>query len=658
MNPHEPNARPVTDERLSAYFDGEASPAERAAVESLLDDSLAARRELDEISQLSALLHSFPRESAPTELAANVQRQTDQMPLAVQAVAPAVPARSLRREWTAAISGALVTAAALFVMASVVDPTGSRGLKTVAQNGSPASGLAAERTLHERIRFMTPAAAGRAETVSRDSSGGIGTPRYADRVTDGTVASPLAMGAAPKMSGPVAGKAPAGDAAYDAPAVANASPEGLFEAQQNRALGVNLMLADNGAVQNFSVNNPDFLNGLKVGEIYQFVPQVADNGNNVAVVDLQVLDVERGVDQVQVLLSKNSIQPRLAGQTNSFEKQKSPIPRDQSKSNSGEIVVVYSVGPGEQLAKTLEDMSRHPDLFVGWSSQAPVQLPTGDELAVLKEDAASAKDGKAPADKSTADKSNATKLSEERQLAMRRKEGVWADDDMGDEAELALNALLVRNTYTNNNYGNLNSNGIANFNDSNSNTANFGIRAVQQGVPGDAKPFSRAGAPEPPAPAPAGTPLTASTQPAKALSNNPKNAPPSAEGPRTVADEKGKGELAAKKSGEQKQDADARRELERRSYQTTFRVPTDAVPFAELQTQPLNRSNTSNTSNYDNGASRVRRSSNSATLQQAETLNRAAANTQAEANRVKVLFVLHPMPAPAAAAAPASKQNP
>ena len=41
MNPQVPN------ELISAYFDGEASPEERATVESLLDESLALRMVID-----------------------------------------------------------------------------------------------------------------------------------------------------------------------------------------------------------------------------------------------------------------------------------------------------------------------------------------------------------------------------------------------------------------------------------------------------------------------------------------------------------------------------------------------------------------------------------------------------------------------------------
>lgn len=598
MNPHASNERPVTDERLSAYFDGEASPDERAAIESLLDDSLDARRELDEISRLSALLHSFPRESAPAELVANVQRQTDRMPLAAQAVTPAVPARSLRREWTAAISGAVVTAAALFVMASVVDNTGSRGLTSVRPGHPQAVGLATE-----------------------------------GNSTHGSPSPATAMQSAPAATTGFAG---------DAPALASTGNEALFEASQNRALGSNLSLLDNGAVQNFSVSNPDFLNGLKAGEVYEFVPQVADNGSNVAVVDLRVLDVERGVDRVQVLLSQNSIQPRLAGQWNDLEKQKAQKLREQSKAGGHEMVVVYSVGPGEQLAKTLEDMQQHPDLFFGWSSQPPVQLPSGDELAASQDVATSAKDATVPAEKPTADKSNTAQQPADRKLAERRKEAAASDDDMADEAELAVNALLLRNTYSNF--------GIANFSDSNTSTANFGAQNIPLGMTRDGNPFSRAGA----AP-PAGAPNTAAFPSAKTRPADPKSAPPSAVRSQSVADQTGKGESVAKKSGDQKQDADVRQQLARQSsFQTTFRVPTDTVPPVD-QAMQLNRSNTAS---LDNTSNRVRRSYSNAMQQQAEGLSRASANSQTDANRVKVLFVLHPMPAPTAAAAPAGKSNP
>ena len=68
---------PVPEELISAYFDGEVSPDERGEIERSLESSSELRQQLDETSKLSALLHSFPRESAPRELAANVQKQVN-----------------------------------------------------------------------------------------------------------------------------------------------------------------------------------------------------------------------------------------------------------------------------------------------------------------------------------------------------------------------------------------------------------------------------------------------------------------------------------------------------------------------------------------------------------------------------------------------------
>ena len=143
MNPQ------VPDELLSAYFDGEASPEERAVVEQLLDGSVASRRELDEIAQLSALLHSFPREAAPVELASRVQRETDQLPLAEQQpVASVAPVRSLRREWMAACLGAVATAAALLLMVNLVDRPASH-LQALREHDSAAKLALATTASHD-----------------------------------------------------------------------------------------------------------------------------------------------------------------------------------------------------------------------------------------------------------------------------------------------------------------------------------------------------------------------------------------------------------------------------------------------------------------------------------------------------------------------------
>lgn len=105
-------------ELISAYLDGEATPAEREEVERLLETSPHWRSKLDQFSRLSELLRDAPRHIAPPELAAAVQARLVQMPKAQLA---AVPARSLRREWLAALAGMAVTLLGGFVALQVMN---------------------------------------------------------------------------------------------------------------------------------------------------------------------------------------------------------------------------------------------------------------------------------------------------------------------------------------------------------------------------------------------------------------------------------------------------------------------------------------------------------------------------------------------------------
>ena len=57
---------------LSAYLDGELSPAERERVERLLEESAEARQELRELEQIGQLLRQLPRESLPKTFALNL----------------------------------------------------------------------------------------------------------------------------------------------------------------------------------------------------------------------------------------------------------------------------------------------------------------------------------------------------------------------------------------------------------------------------------------------------------------------------------------------------------------------------------------------------------------------------------------------------------
>ncbi len=615
MNP------PVPNELISAYFDGEGSPDERAAVESLLDESIATRRELDEISQLSALLHSFPRESAPAELVANVRRQTDQMPLVVPvAAASAVSPRSLRREWTAAALGALVTAASLMLMTNLVDQPGSRDAKPWTGQTAPAK---PDGVVSREEFAMTPAATdgihagGDRPLAGKDAGAGASFKSAAapesEALSTPTLASKSAAAMTPSDNSVESLVRGGGNSALKS---APGGGDPFFEAQQSRNMATNLMLLDNSFTGNsgtLMLSNIDFLGGLKVGQVIEFVPQVADPENNVAVVDLQVLDIEKGVNQVQVLLSKYSIRPRHPGQMTDRDKQKFEKLAEESKSGSNEIVAVYTYGPGEKLAQTLEDLANDRELFVSWSSQHPVQLSNSGEWADLNTDKSSAKDAAAPADQPTRAK----------QLAAQTKESA-ADDDMDSEAKLALQTVLARGVYSNN--------GFNNYTDVNT------VNGPQEQAGNSSKTGRTFG----------NQASRARAADSKSQLAEPKNAPPAtAPAPSTANN--------AKKGADPKSDVAAKPDpTEQSSGYLVLRKPSDA-PVALEQAVPLTRSQGQN---LDRSQNTTRRYTANLGVPQTDV----NANSRVDANQaVKVLFVLHSAQAQTAvpaAAAPSGKPNP
>ena len=604
MNPQVP----VSDELLSAYFDGEASPEERAAVEQLLDGSVASRRELDEIAQLSALLHSFPREAAPVELASHVQRETDLLPLAEQkTVASIALVRSLRREWMAACLGAVATAVALLLMVNLVDRPASH-LQALRENDSAtilALSTTAAPVMELRLsekEFVV------AEALKRDLA----------RLDDATQKLETSGDdAAVAANPPTSAAATMPRRSLSVPGEVRSEEQNSFDknakSKPSAGLGVNGVAADN-FVPPVYFNNTDFLSGLRVGEVYQFVPQVADPESNVAVVELAVLDIERGADQVQVLLSRNSIRPRQsgqagqAGQTERFTKPQSSKPGESS--NSNDIVVVYSVGPGEHLAKALEDMSRQPELFLSWTTQPPVQLPVVENLAESKADRVAAKDSAAPAKEKSRDQQSVT-----------RSKISAAEDDMEVEAAQALNALLARG-----------------------NDANYADTAVTNGTAGSSADGSKAASKLPDVIADQPTPQPATVAGKKLVENSGKGQPNAGDPAPAVAD-------AARQNSDLKRSGIGPDGIGLgRAYQQRIHVQANAIQGNLFQgnsavpIEPLQSNNVQSQGlNARGGMNSYRRGSNEF-LPQQNNFSRADGSR----NEVKVLFVLHSPQVPAA----------
>jgi hypothetical protein len=361
MNPQ------VPDELISAYFDGEASPEERAVVERLLASSDDAQRELSETAKLSALLHSFPRESAPAELMGNVLRQTEQMSAPVQASTVAAPVlvRNVWRDWKAGFVGAAVTATAMGLVIALSSPSAEHAEKHVAM-GTVASDPASVSTLESKqdrpVAAMDDQSGDLDLDVKARSAGTELAEAEAIHPAGQPGPSPSARMMAPRAMGAAMLKS-------QSPAVASGL---VVDAATLPAPVTDTAPAEEPsmALNELGQTNDEFLQSVSKGEVVKLMPKVADPNSNVAVVYLEVVDINRSADQIQVLLKKNSIAPR------SFKKDGEASPDD--------LVVIYLEAPGEKLANTLKDVDRHRDLFVKWSPQAPLQLAAnGDEATQL-----------------------------------------------------------------------------------------------------------------------------------------------------------------------------------------------------------------------------------------------------------------------------------
>lgn len=380
MNPQ------VPDELISAYFDGEVTPEERVAVERLLAESDDAQRTLNETSRLSGLLHSFPRESAPLEMVSKIRHLTDQLPLVPQSK-PVAVAPSRWREVKAALISAVTTAAGILIV------------WTIADRSDPSHAVALNH-LSESTTEIVPATAPAKPMPKLDqsvASADVGTAeRKAARIEDlaelrskaplmEAAKQSVPMPAAPMRSGiPLSASAgaPAPSLSADFPRDAGAakkaeaamSPKDSPSFAGSQAPAEAQLQTEAENVSNLvGVSNEEFVNGLNYGNVYS----VASPDINVGVVELTVIDIERGAKTIQVLLKRREI-PQRANDTDTA------IGRAKRQTNSDSFVVVYAVAPGDRLAKMLKDIESDRETFLQWNSQPPLQLPANPEYTDRK----------------------------------------------------------------------------------------------------------------------------------------------------------------------------------------------------------------------------------------------------------------------------------
>jgi anti-sigma factor RsiW len=329
MKPHGPH------ELISAYFDGEVMPDERAAVERLLSESEDARGELNEISKLSALLHSFPREFAPAELAQNIERETNRKALPEPSPARTFASRSRLRDFKVALASGLSAACLVLAMVAWNPFVGGEKfpIHVAELKKAPKDHLA---------QVDAKSVAGSQSQLQPQDSSSAASRVAAKQLAAADGVGMNSDGVAMKRS----------QVKLEAGNLPNAGERATSSAED---------------VAQAELSKSEFLNHLRIGNLVEM--RLVDPAKNIAVVEFTVADVDQAEGQLHALLVRNAIVPWTGD-----EKTKAEISEKAKGKKDPEMVLVYTVATGEQLANTFFDVSKHPDLFRDWSYQQPVSL--------------------------------------------------------------------------------------------------------------------------------------------------------------------------------------------------------------------------------------------------------------------------------------------
>jgi hypothetical protein len=346
----------------------------------------------------------------------NVLDQTSQIQLPAKATVVSVPPR--RHVWlqvrAALISVATTSAVFLTVMnaASNAPHTESMAKNDLKSLRTPMPASAPEPIADEASLAKLESQIHRDISVAQQS--GLPLPATAPGSVPATVAISPSMPAKDFKTAEVAATPSDSDSLRDSPkrstAAATAASKEAGELQLAESLEVDNTLNPQ--------TNSSFVNELRNGTVYRFVPEVADPEIDVPVVDvIAAIDLDRAVTEFLVLLESVQIRPRSQNELSKTN--------DKGKRPDDEVVVVYVVGQAERLAATLEKLEQHRDLYAGWSKQLPLRIAGGDISRSKSEEVIPTPPG------------NQTQLA--KNLDRTAKAEIT-------EVDLALNALVERNS--------------------------------------------------------------------------------------------------------------------------------------------------------------------------------------------------------------------
>mgnify|MGYP000191621955 CR=1 FL=1 len=386
-------ARPDPSELLSAYFDGEVTPEERARVEQLRRDSATLDAELQALAELSQLVKSVPRAPAPPEIFATVmqvvERQTLLAPAPVQRSRGRLPIPWVR-ETVVFLTGVAATLLASFAWSGRFSATSREfGLLPGSVHSPSAEGA---------IPFAAPSAADRlAETVEKSSS--VVEPGLPQG--DGLQSASLAIrGAAAGAPAGVAGEASHVRAAQSPGLAVSATSRPVHRAEpESQPPGPKASDGQPVAEAAGTVTTPSVVDAKQAADaavstasvpfrdaLELFAADPARGEQWIVNVDLYAADAERAADQLQQSLLENNVPPLPALATAQDRRRKdettvaenaaaaAAASPEAASALANENPAVYVEAPAELVTLSLEQLAQRRELL-GVRLRPPLELP-------------------------------------------------------------------------------------------------------------------------------------------------------------------------------------------------------------------------------------------------------------------------------------------
>jgi hypothetical protein len=333
---------PNPKDLLSAFYDREVAPEEEAAAQAQVQRSPEARGEVKDYARLSRLLQQLPQVKAPAEFAAAVMRRAESEslipldPVVTRPAAAPSPVVPRRRRWILAGAAAASVAAIGWLAITFsgrseprgfhAEPIADQRLDSVDNSVNNAKGRKVAVGFDEAAKPSRDAAALTRREVPADRA-----------ATNAPTGARLAARDPATTLGPVLGKAGAAPA-LSVPLAAGRSRESA------------LMLPAN----------------LKTAQVGDVVEALQQDGQQVAVVRLTVVNQVEGLDGVLSVLVRNTSRTlqnadeikRLRQQfgADRADTRADAMPKAAVGVPSGDFICVYVEGSRDEMVRVLHDL--------------------------------------------------------------------------------------------------------------------------------------------------------------------------------------------------------------------------------------------------------------------------------------------------------------